>query len=411
MIFPDQPGVYLFKDKSGRIIYVGKAKSLRDRVSSYFQKPLNSPKTVELVNVYRKIDYIVTPTELEALLLERKLIDKYQPRFNIVWKDDKQYPYLKLTTNEEWPRLILTRKKEKDGALYFGPYESKSVRDTIRLIKRLFPIRWCKESPLKSRQQPCLQYHLKRCWAPCIGGINREEYLNFCNAIIQVLEGDLSAAIRLLRDEMEIAAGQKRFEQAGKLRDRIRNLSRMLQKKPGWVPRAKEKEGDTSVWELKNALNLKRKPRRIEAFDVSNISGEDVVASMVTFTDGEPLKSDYRKFRIQGIEGQNDVASINQAVYRRYAGSLSKKMQKPDLVMVDGGITQVRAAEKALKDARLKLPVIGLAKKNEQIFRPDRNVPIALPQDSPALKLLMRIRDEAHRFAITFQRASRRLVK
>ncbi|HTY13624.1 MAG TPA: excinuclease ABC subunit UvrC [Candidatus Omnitrophota bacterium] len=411
MIFPDQPGVYLFKDKAGGVIYVGKAKSLKNRVSSYFQKPLNSPKTEELLKEYRRIDYITTPTELEALLLERKLIDKYRPRFNIMWKDDKQYPYLKLTMNEEWPRLILVRKKENDGALYFGPYESKSVRDTIRLIKRLFPIRWCKESPLKARQQPCLQYHLKRCWGPCVGSVDHKEYLNFCRAIIRVLEGDLAAAIKLLRDEMDFASAQMRFEQAAKLRDQIRNLSRLLEKRPDWKPRASVKEGDTSVWELKNALSLKRKPRRIECFDISNISGEGGVASMVTFLDGEPMKSDYRKFRIKGIEGQNDVASIHQAVFRRYSGSLSEKMDRPDLVMVDGGITQVRAAERALKESKLKLPVIGLAKKKEQVFRPERNLPLELPKDSPALKLLQRIRDEAHRFAITFQRASRRVVK
>jgi len=192
MKFPNLPGVYLFKDKAGRVIYVGKAKSLRERISSYFQKNLDSKKTEALLAAYKTIDFMVTPTELMALLLERQLIDKFKPRFNIMWRDDKQYPYLKLTLNEEWPRLILTRKKEKEGAVYFGPYESRSVRETIRLIKRLFPIRWCKESPLKKRQQPCLQYYLKHCWAPCVGNISREEYLNFCQAIISTLEGDIS---------------------------------------------------------------------------------------------------------------------------------------------------------------------------------------------------------------------------
>jgi len=411
MKFPDLPGVYLFKDNLGKVIYVGKAGSLKNRISSYFQKPTDSPKTNALISEYKKIDFITTPTELEALLLERQLITKYKPRFNVMWKDDKQYPYLKLTLNEEWPRLIMVRKKEEDGAGYFGPFESRSVRETIRLIKKLFPIRWCRESPLKFRRQPCLQYHLKHCLGPCIGGITREEYQNYLNAIIKVLEGDLSSAIKYLNDEMIEAAKDQRFEQAARLRNRINNLSRIIEKKPGWMPKAKEKEGDTSIWELKISLNLVKIPRRIEAFDVSNIQGEALVASMVTFFDGEPKKSDYRKFKIRGFILPNDVGAINQAVFRRYAGSLKKKMDTPDLILIDGGIAHVRSAKKALIEAKIKVPVIGLAKKLEEIYFPEKNIPIKLPLASPALRLLMRIRDEAHRFAITYHRASRRLVK
>ena len=411
MKFPDLPGVYLFKDKEGAVIYVGKAKSLKNRVSSYFQKPQESPKTRALISEYKSVDFITTPTELEALLLERQLINKHKPRFNVMWKDDKQYPYLKLTLNEEWPRLIMVRKKEDDGAKYFGPFESKSVRETIRLIKKLFPIRWCKESPLKFRQQPCLQYHLRHCPAPCIGGIGRDEYQNYLNAIIKVLEGDLSSAIKCLNDEMSLAAKSQRFEQAARLRDRIDNLSRILQKKPGWMPKPKEKEGDTGIWELKEALNLAKVPRQIEAFDVSNIQGENLVASMVTFVDGEPEKSDYRKFKIRGFTLPNDVGAIHQTVLRRYTGSLKEKMKRPDLILVDGGIAQVRSAKSALNEAGLKVPVIGLAKKFEEIYSPAKNIPLSLPRESSALKLLMRIRDEAHRFAITYHRASRRLVK
>ena len=411
MKFPDQPGVYLFKDKTGRVIYVGKAKSLKDRISSYFQKPIESPKTAALISEYKKIDFIITPTELEALLLERQLITKYNPRFNIMWKDDKQYPYLKLTLNEEWPRLIMVRKKDDDGAKYFGPFESRSVKDTIRLIKKLFPIRWCKESPLKFRQQPCLQYHLKHCPGPCVGGIKREEYQNYLNAIIKVLDGDLSSAIKYLNDEMVNAAKGQNFEQAARLRNRINNLSRILQKKPDWIPKRKEKEGDTSLWELKNELGLDKMPRRIEAFDVSNIQAEALVASMVTFFDGEPKKSDYRKFKIRGFLLANDVGAMNQAVFRRYAGSLKNKMDTPDLVLIDGGIAQVRSAKKALTEAKIKVPVIGLAKKLEAIYFPEKNIPLKLPLSSPALKLLIRVRDEAHRFAITYHRASRRIEK
>ncbi|MFA4966927.1 MAG: UvrB/UvrC motif-containing protein, partial [Candidatus Margulisiibacteriota bacterium] len=296
-------------------------------------------------------------------------------------------------------------------ARYFGPYESRSVKDTIRLIKKLFPIRWCKESPLKFRQQPCLQYHLKHCMGPCIGGIKKEEYQNYVKAMIKVLEGDLAAAIRYLQEEMEIASKEQRYEQAARIRDRIRNLSRVLQKKPDWAPKIKEKAGDTSAWELKNALGLRKSPSHIEAFDISNIQRENLVASMVTFRNGEPSKSEYRKFKIRGFTLPNDVAAINQVVGRRYTGSLKDKMEIPDLVLIDGGIAQVRSAKKAMDKAGIKVPVIGLAKQNEEIFFPDKNIPLKLNKDSVALLLLMRIRDEAHRFAIAFHRASRRLVK
>jgi len=407
--FPNLPGVYLFKDKAGRVIYVGKAKSLKDRISSYFQKNLESPKTEALLGAYRTIDFMVTPTELEALLLERRLIDKYKPRFNIMWRDDKQYPYLKLTLNEEWPRLIMVRKKEEDGAKYFGPYESRSVRETIRLIKKLFPLRWCKESPLKKRQQPCLQYYLKHCWAPCVGGISREEYLNFCQAIISTLNGDISSALSALQKEMGVAVARQDFERAAKIRDRIRSLSRVLQKKPGWIPRPAEREGDPGIFELKRRLDLPRLPKRIEAFDVSNISGTNQAASLVVFREGEPLKSDYRKFKIKTVEAPNDVAAIFEVVSRRYGGTLKGKMEKPDLILVDGGITQARAARRALDQVRLKIPVIGLAKKNEEIYFPKKNAPLKLSPEGAALKLLMRIRDEAHRFALQYHRARRGL--
>ena len=409
MKFPDQPGVYLFKNGDGRVIYVGKAKSLKNRVSSYFKSPQDSHKTKSLISEYKNIDFIVTPTELEALLLERKLIKKYSPRFNVVWRDDKQYPYLKVTLNEEWPRLIIARKKENDIAEYFGPYLSISVKETMLLIKRMFPIRWCKESPLKKRAQPCLHYHLKHCWAPCAGKISSDEYLKMIDAIIGILRGDIVYTIKSLTEEMETASKKLNYELAAKIRNRIRNLQKMREKKPDWAPKKRGKTGDTSAWELKNILNLKRTPNRIEAFDVSNIQGEEIVASMVAFVKGEPLKRDYRKFIIRELKEQNDVESIYQCVLRRYKGTL--KMDQPDLILVDGGIAQARAAQKALIKAENKAPVIGLAKKQEEIFLPEVNRPIKLKIDNPALLLLMRIRDEAHRFANAFNRQRRRLVK
>ena len=210
---------------------------------------------------------------------------------------------------------------------------------------------------------------------------------------------------------MELASKNQHFEQAARLRDRIRNLSRILQKKPEWMPKGKAREGDTGEWELKNALGLKRNPNHIEAFDISNIQSENLVASMVTFRNGQPSKKEYRKFKIVGFEEANDVAAIHQVVTRRYTGSLKDKMELPDLILIDGGIAQVRAAKRALDKAGLNIPVIGLAKKFEEIYFPDKNVPLRLEKSSSALKLLMRARDEAHRFAIAFHRASRRIVK
>lgn len=405
MKFPAKPGVYLFLDRAQKVIYVGKAKSLKDRISSYFQVPQSSDKTRALMRQYKKIEFIVCASELEALLLERKLIKKYRPRYNVSWKDDKNYPYLKLSMDEEWPRLIMVRKKKEDKALYFGPYESRSVKDSIRLIKKLFPIRWCKESPLKKRQQPCLHYHLKHCLAPCVGKISNEEYRNFCRAIASLLEGELKQSIDWLKKEMGSASAKKKFEEAAKLRDRIRNLSRMLQRKPGWVPLRRTKEGDTSLFELRDALGIRKVPHRIEAFDVSNIQGEDTVASMVTFEEGAPKKSHYRKFIIRTVTIPNDVKAIFEVVLRRYTKTLRKELPNPDLVLVDGGLAQVSSAKKALLKARLKnIPIIGLAKKEELIFIKDKKSPLKLPKDSRALQLLQSLRDEAHRFAISFHR-------
>lgn len=405
--FPDRPGVYLFKDAKGKIIYVGKAKSLAKRVSSYFRQPIDSPKTQALVSNYRAIDFIVTPTELEALLLENKLIKQYQPKYNIQWRDDKNYPYIKLTTNEEWPRLLIVRKKENDQALYFGPYNAQSVKETIRLLYRLFPIRSCIETPMKIRSAPCLKYHIKRCFAPCIGKISKEQYHNFCRAIAKLLSGNLESAVAYLKGEMQAASAAQKFEAAARLRDRIKSLERIGKEKPGWQPPRRVIEGDPSLYELRNLLGLKRLPRRIEAFDVSNIQGKNPAASLVVFENGAPLKRDYRRFIIRSVEQPNDVASIEEVVFRRYAKSLKKELANPELILIDGGIAQARAAFTALKKAKAKIPVIGLAKKEEKIYFPYGRPPLALPADSGALNLLQRMRDEAHRFALSLHRKRR----
>lgn len=403
---PAKSGVYLFKDKKGEIIYVGKAKSLRRRVASYF-KPKPGLKTSILLDRLYDIDYVITASELDALLLEDELIKKYKPRYNVALRDDKAYPFVKLTVNEEWPRLLLARRKESDGALYFGRYQGGMVRAVISLIKKLLPIRWCKESPLKMRRQPCLYYHIGSCSAPCIGNISHEDYLALVGSVIQVLEGKMDKAIDGLTAEMAKASAKQDFEQAAFLRDKIEMLEKMMEGK-GNLARTPSPRLLSEVAELQKALKLEQQPMRIECFDISNIQGSNIVGSLVTFLGGLPLKKDYRRFKVQSLKGKpNDVQAIYEVVFRRYSGSLAKKMELPDLVMVDGGLAQANAAERALAAAEVDRPVIGLAKREEEIYRPGRSQPLRLPREAAALRLLMRIRDEAHRFAIAFHRAKR----
>jgi excinuclease ABC subunit C len=403
---PAKPGVYLFKDKKGEIIYVGKAKVLRRRVASYF-KPNPELKTSILLDRLADIDYIVTGSELDALLLEDELIKKYKPRYNVALRDDKAYPFVKLTVNEEWPRLLLARRKEDDGALYFGRYQGGMVRAVIRLIKKLLPIRWCKESPLRRREQPCLYYHIGACAAPCTGNISHDDYLILVENVKRILEGKMDKAIGGLKAEMAKASAKQDFEQAAFLRDKIEMLEKMREGK-GNLAKAPAPRLIAEVTELQKALKLEKPPMRIECFDISNIQGSNIVASMVTFLGGLPLKNDYRHFKVRTLAGKpNDVKAMSEVVTRRYAGSLSKKMELPDLVMVDGGLPQVNAAERALAAAKVGRPVIGLAKREEEIYFPGRSKPLRLPREAGALRLLQRIRDEAHRFAITFHRARR----
>ena len=403
---PNKPGIYLFKDKSGEILYVGKAKSLRKRVASYF-RPNPDIKTSVLLDRLYDIDYITTASELDALILEDEMVKKYKPRYNISLRDDKAYPYLKLTVNEEWPRLFLARRKEKDGALYFGRYQGGMVRAVIRLVKKLFPIRWCGESPLRKREQPCLYYRVGSCSGPCIGKISPADYRALVQGIILMLEGKIGEAVDKMKSEMEKASAEQDFERAAYLRDRIKLLEKMIEGKAD-LAKAPSPRLFSEVSELQKALKLEKLPMRVEAFDISNIQGTNVVGSMVVFVGGLPLKNEYRRFRIRSLQGEpNDVQAIYEIVKRRYTGTLSKKMELPDLILIDGGPAQAAFAEKAIDQARLSRPIIGLAKREEEIYFPGRKNPLRLPKASPALQLLQRIRDEAHRFAVSYHREKR----
>ncbi|NQT30159.1 MAG: excinuclease ABC subunit UvrC [Candidatus Saganbacteria bacterium] len=403
---PKKPGVYLFKDKYATILYVGKAKSLFTRVSSYFT-PSPDLKTGILLARLHDIDYIVVKSEMEALLLEDELIKKYKPRYNISLRDDKSYPYLKLTVNEKWPRLLLVRRKVGDGALYFGRYQGKMVREVIRLCKKLFPIRWCKESPLQERKQGCLYYRIGTCSGPCIGKIAKKDYWVLVQGIKALLSGKMDQALAKLKQEMVKNSSKREYERAAYLRDRMKILSEMLEGKELSAPPTPRRLSE--IIELKKVLKLKKEPMRIEAFDVSNISSKNIVGSMVVFYGGLPAKSEYRKFKVRTLKNKpNDVAAIYEIVRRRYSKSLASQLSLPDLVLVDGGVAQANAGKKALVEANLaSIPIIGLAKKQEIICFPNVTKTLALAKTSSALKLLQRIRDEAHRFAITYHRQKR----
>jgi excinuclease ABC subunit C len=534
------PGVYLMKDTGGRIIYVGKAINLRNRVRSYFQSQRHKdPKTRELVSHITDFDVIRTDTATEALILENELIKKHQPKYNVMLKDSKTYPYIRIT-NEEWPRVISTRLIVKDGSRYFGPYTSAgSAYKTINLLNRLFPYRKC-DKKITGHDDVCLYYHMHQCTAPCISAVDRPTYMKAIESASLFLSGRGEEITRDLEEEMEQASEAWNFERAAEIRDRLNAVRHVLERQKivssqdtnadviavaqtaggdagvqvgflrngkiigseffqmqaavsdtpaeiqqsflaqfydeaaiippqlilqhavpeaeatiliDWlkerrggkveflVPQRGDKRGlvamvaksaeenleqsrlkflsdemkmTAAMTELADALDLPRLPRRIECYDNSNIQGSSPVASMVVFQDGKPAKKEYRRFNIKTVVGANDFASMQEIVGRRFrrAAEVNEETEGkwtvlPDLVIIDGGKGQLNAAVEALQETGMSVPICGLAKENEEIFLPGRPDPILLPRDSQALFLVQRIRDEAHRFAITFHRAKR----
>ena len=528
---PDRPGVYLMKSARGEIIYIGKARVLADRVRTYFLKGSDhTPKTSVLVGQVADLETIVTRSELEALILESNLIKQHRPRFNVVLRDDKQYPYLRLPIKEDFPRLSIVRRVQKDGALYYGPYvPTGAMRETLKVIRKVFPLATCEIEINGRAERACLEFEIKRCMAPCIGNQTKEDYHQIVKQVRMFLEGRDTELLDGLRAKMQLAAEQEDFEEAARVRDRIIKIDRTLERqrvaqtsgidqdvvgiarqgtavdlqmlfvrgglligrkvffwpegadttdvelvrsaigqfynKDGLPPKEllipvaledapliedwlSQKKGESvrvvtpergakhqllrlaeenagaavadhlrdqeidrqAVEELKRLLRLPVAPRRIECFDISNTMGDQSVASMVVWEDGQAKKTDYRKYRIRTVEGANDFASMQEVVGRRYHPS--QDLALPDLIMIDGGLGQLMAAMEGLRAiGRTELAVIGLAKargeKNERIFLPGRKNPVLLNPSSPATHLLQRIRDEAHRFAITYHRKLR----
>ncbi|MGM9539974.1 excinuclease ABC subunit UvrC [Anaerovibrio sp.] len=413
-LLPNSPGVYIMKDAAGTIIYVGKAVVLKNRVSQYFQQNRgHSAKVKAMVARIADFDIIMTGTEVEALILECKLIKKYRPKYNISLKDDKMYPYLKVTTREDFPRVFITRRFVRDGSRYFGPYtDVGALKDCLKLLKRMFPLRSCRNI---RQGQSCLEYHIRRCLAPCIGRVSREEYRSMIRRVCLFLDGRTKQVEVELKAQMEKAAEALEFELAARLRDQllaVQKLSEMqkLVSKPREDELAIQERVHAqtigAVEELGEYLGLAVPPYRMECFDISHNQGSETVASMVVFEGGTAKKSDYRRFKIRSAEGKpDDFKSMREVTMRRYGAS---EAELPDLIVIDGGKGQLSSALEIIRGAgHLDVPVVGLAKREEEVFCEGCTEPVILPRDSQALFLIQRIRDEAHRFAITYHRKLR----
>ncbi len=537
---PSAPGCYMMKNEAGKIIYVGKAKVLRSRVRSYFQKGADlTRRKRQMVSEITDIDTIVTDNEIEALILESNLIKRHHPQYNVLLRDDKSYPYIAVTLSEEWPRVVYMRKlrmqpKEKDK--YYGPYtDNEAVRETLRLIRRIFRIPCGYKDPAQSHGRACMYYHINQCLGVCAGKITHEEYMAAVADVMAFLEGRRDELVDKMLAEMEQAAADLEFERAAKLRDQVQAIQKLIARQKvistaledqdvialvtddgnacaemffvrggkligqehfmlrnvsdddlqestaeflqqyyntsayipreillnadvaeldiieSWLRRKKgakvqvstpkrgekkqlvemarknadlvlkqlrlkletdEEKINEELTELRDAIHSDTLPRRIEAYDISNIQGFYTVASLVVFENGQPKKAHYRKFKIKQSEGKpDDYASMREVVTRRLTGTLRRSeafVDLPDLMLIDGGRGQLNAALESIKESGEKAPaILGLAEKHEEIFLPMQPDPVILPRHSKALHVLQRVRDEAHRFAITFHRKSR----
>src|SRR5437867_1791944 len=464
---PASPGVYLYKDQKGSIIYVGKARSLRSRVRSYFQesRPLD-PKTEKLVSEIADLDYILTDSEVEALILEATLVKKNQPRYNVHLKDDKSFPYLKLTVGEAYPRIFITRRIRKDGALYFGPFLPASyARQTIKLVNKYFKLRTCNLDIDGTLPRPCLDYQMKRCLGPCVAGLcTREDYRRAVEDVKLLLSGKTDELICQLEARMDEASENLYYDAAEFFSSALKQyyLQDTFTPKEILIPADIEDAEEVETWlgerkgsrvhvrspkrglksglldlvmrnaqmsfdtrfrvlkprgaevlrPLQDLLGLPSLPRRIETFDISHIQGSDTVASMVVCENGEMKKSAYRKFIVESVKGPDDFASMREVVHRHYENVLEEdEGNLPDLILIDGGKGQLAAAVAALEDLGLESqPVAAIAKKEEVLFVKGReDLPIRLPMESPVLHLVQTMRDEAHRFAVTYHRKRRDL--
>jgi excinuclease ABC subunit C len=408
--FPATPGVYLMKDCDGKVIYVGKAKNLRNRAGSYFtaQAALDR-RTAELIKHIADIDFIATDTEVDALLREARLVKDVRPRFNTELKDDKTFPYLQIRIREEFPRVEFTRKPRRRGVKLYGPFtNARSLRAAIQVLQRVFQFRTC-SLDIRSNDErwrwfrPCLLHSIRQCTAPCNFRVSREDYRKQVRALRLVLEGKKARLIREMTEEMHQASANLQFEKAAKIRDDIAALGKLELR--GDVdkdiqPEVFHIDPKKGLRGLQKVLGLPAPPRSIEGIDIAHLGGTDTVASLVSFLDGLPFKPGYRRFKIKTVEGVDDFASMREVVSRRYSIRNRDEWGTPDLVLIDGGKGQLSAVVEAFRSLGIESPtLISLAKQEEEIFRPDQSEAIRLSRSSSALRLLQFVRDEAHRFA------------
>ncbi len=410
--FSDKPGVYLMHDSDDKIIYVGKAKSLKKRVSSYFRHSnFASPRLRKLVESISDISTIRTGTEMEALILENRLIKLYQPFFNIDLKMNERYAYIKITS-EKFPRIVITRHRQNDDAVYIGPYVRVSeVRELLRLIERYLPLRYCSadiKEP-QSGRRPCMRHALGRCMAPCAGLCTENEYRDRVADVIMLLQGRGVELVEKLHSKMDKAARDMAFEEAAVLRDTIRAIWRVSRQRNN-IPDIDA--GKENFWEtlnlLQKLLKLPVLPWRIDGFDISHTAGNETVGVVVVFEQGYPNTSLYRRFKIRTVEGIDDFRSIKETLLRRYKHCLEGEEPLPQLILIDGGPIQLEFAVSALQELNItNIPIISLAKEFEEVYLAGEKDPVRLEHTNTALRLLQYVRDEAHRYAITSHRAAR----
>jgi excinuclease ABC subunit C len=409
--FPNKPGVYLMHDADDNIIYVGKAKSLKKRVSSYFRhaNSFASPRLRKLVETISDIATIRTETEMEALILENRLIKLYQPFFNVDLKMNERYAYIKITT-EKFPRLLITRHKDADSAVYIGPYvRVAEVRWLLRLIEHHLPLRNCSSDIDKqNKDRPCMRYSLGRCLAPCNGKCTEAEYKERVADIVMLLQGRGAELVERLRKRMNKAAQSMAFEEAARLRDTIHAIWRVSRQR-NTIPEIPS--GRENFWDTLNALQkqfvLPVLPWRIDGFDISHTAGKDTIGVVVVFEQGYPNTSLYRRFKIKSVEGIDDFRSMHETLLRRYKHCIDGQEPMPQLILIDGGPVQLEFAHTALDELKLNIPVISLAKQFEEVYLLGRKAPVRLERTDPVLRLLQHIRDESHRYAITSHRNAR----
>ena len=421
-LFPAAPGVYLMKDEQGRVIYVGKAKNLRNRASHYFTKAaVEDARTADLVKLIADIDFIPAESEVDALLMEARLVKDIQPRFNVDLKDNKSFPYLQIRTREEYPRVEFTRTPRSRGVRLYGPFTSaKRLRAAIQVLQRIFQFRTCgldikQDNPQWRWFRPCILHSIRQCTAPCNFRVTRDEYRKQIRRLCMVLDGRKDKLIAELERTMTEASAKLEFEKAARIRDEITALKSLGLRgdvDKDMQPEVFHIEPRKGSIGLRKILGLSATPRTIEGIDIAHLSGQETVASLVSFIDGLPFKPSYRRYKINSVEGVDDFASIREVIARRFRNAISPKDEEqvfPDILLIDGGKGQLSAALEVFRMMGKEPPcLISLAKQQEEIYRPGEAEPLRLSRHSAALRLLQYVRDEAHRFAQHYHHLLRR---